>query len=62
MYPVDAKVGKDDEEGELQPVVRRKGGGVEAVVALGVAAHLGQEERQRQHRHDGHGDHGLPDL
>lgn len=60
--PVDAEVGEDEEQGELQPVVARERLLAEAVVALGVAAHLGEEEGQRQDRHDGHGDHGLPDL
>lgn len=42
--PVDAEIGKEDEERELEVVVPGEGGGGGRVVEQGVAADFGQEE------------------
>ena len=59
MDPVDAEIGKEDEEGELQVVVPGEGGGAGCVVEFGVAPDFGEEEGRREDGHDGHGGHGL---
>lgn len=50
--PVDAEVGEDDEERELEECVEGEGGVCGEVVELGVVAHLCDEERRRQRGHD----------
>jgi hypothetical protein len=51
VNPVDEKVGKADEERELQPVVPPAGPVGRRIVYLGVATHFEQEE---WHREEGH--------
>jgi hypothetical protein len=62
MDPIDAKVGKEEEERELEVVVLREWGGRGRIVEFGVAAHFSEEERGGQDGHDGHGEHGLSHL
>lgn len=40
MDPVDAEIGKHDEEGELEPIIGGKWGVVDQIVEFGPAAHL----------------------
>jgi hypothetical protein len=42
--PVDAEVGEEDEDGELEVVVQWEGGGGGGIIELGVAADFGEEE------------------
>jgi hypothetical protein len=57
--PVDAEVGEEDEDGELEVVVQWEGRGGGELVEFGVAADFGEEEWGGEDGHDGHGDHGL---
>ena len=60
--PVDAEVGEEQEERELQVRVPPAGAVLDPIVQLRVAAHLGHEGRHHEDRHDGDGRHGLADL
>lgn len=66
MNPVDAEVGKDEEEGELEDVVPHSGTIGGGVVELSVAADFEEEERGSDDGHNWHGlvglDHLEPDL
>lgn len=60
--PVDAEVGEDNEEGELDDVVPDSRAFCGGVVHLAVSTDLGDEEGRGEDAHDGHGAHGLGDL
>ena len=60
--PVDAEVGKADEEGELEVVVECEGCVRRCVVEFSVAADFEEEKGSGEDGHDGHGDHGLSDF
>jgi hypothetical protein len=60
--PVDAEVGEEDEEGELNDVVGGKGGSGGNIVEFGVASDFGGEADGSQKAHEGHRDHALADL
>jgi len=60
--PVDAEVGEEDEEGELNDVVGGKRGGGGKIVEFGVASNFGGEADGSQDAHEGHRDHALADL
>ena len=62
VYPVDAGVGKADEEGELEVVVECEGCVRGCVVEFSVAADFKEEKGSGEDGHDGHGDHGLSDF
>lgn len=62
VNPVDAKVGEEEEEGDLEPVPPRPGGFVERVVEEAVTPDLGDEEGGGAEGHDGHGFVGLLDF
>ena len=62
MDPVDEEVGEGDEKGELEEVVKGKGGVVGAIVEEGVAADFGNEEGSGEDGHDGEGGVGLFDF
>lgn len=62
MDPVDARVGEEEEDGVLRPIVpppRTLGG---CIVQLRVAAHFGKEPWHCEDCHDGEGDVGLLHL
>ncbi len=44
VNPVNAEVGKEDEERVLEVIVLGEGGGRRGIIELGVAAHFGEEE------------------
>jgi len=64
--PVDAEVGEDEEEWQLQQVVPSVHSPPCAlrnrIVHLGITANFGEEEGHRTYRHDGHGFHRLLNL
>jgi hypothetical protein len=60
--PVDAKVGEEDEERELEVAVLGEGRGGGGVVELAIAPNLGEEEGCGEYGHGGHGVHGLFDF
>lgn len=55
VNPVDAEVGKKNEERELGPVVPTAGSLLSGVVELAKAANLSEEGDGGAERHDGHG-------
>ena len=60
--PVDAEIGEDEEERELQVVVQVEGFVRRGVVEFTVAAHFGEEERDGEDGHDRQSDQSLSDL
>lgn len=60
--PVDAEIGEDDEEGELDDVIPHARAILSCIVHLAVSADLGDEERHGAETHDGHGAHSLGNL
>lgn len=66
MNPVDTKVGKKEEEWELQEVVPQSRSFFGRIVELAVTSHLNKEQGSRAQRHERHGLVGLeylkPDL
>ena len=62
MDPVDAEVGEDEEDGELEEVVPHAGALLGGVVKLAVASNLEAHEGRGAEGHEGHGLVGLDDL
>ena len=62
VYPVDEEVGKEDEEGELEDVVKPERSVGRRVVQFGVPLHLANEEWNGEYGHYGKGNGGLLDL
>lgn len=62
MNPVDAEVGEDEKDGELEEVVPKSWTLLGGVVELAVASNLEPHERSCGQRHEGHGLVGLDDF
>ncbi len=62
MNKVDAKVGEDEEERELEEIVPSSRSFSKGVVELGVSPNLGEEEGYREDRDPRHGANSLSDL
>lgn len=60
--PVDAKVGKDEEERELEDVVPETGALISGVVQLAVTTNFHEEDWSGTNGHEGHGFVRLDDF